>query len=226
MCWKEASVWYMYSTTAVSNILAYNADARFIVMLRNPVEMAPSLHEELVFTGREDVKDFREAWALQELRQKGEHLPSMVWEPKYVQYGALCSLGAQLDRVLRTVRRDRVKIILLEDLAARPSEVYRSILEFLGVDHDHRQDFTVRNSAKKRRSQGLLRLAWLSVTIKKALGIEGGLGLWRYVDAWNRIERSRAPVDSQTRAMLRDYFRPDIERLQTLIGRDLAHWLA
>lgn len=222
----EASVWYMYSTAAVSNILAYNADARFIVMLRNPIEMAPSLHEELVFTGREDVKDFREAWTLQELRRNGEHLPPMVWEPKYVQYGALCSLGVQLDRVLQTVRRDRVKIILLEDLAARPSAIYRSVLEFLGVDDDHRQDFTVRNPAKKRRSEGLLRLAWLSVTIKNALGIEGGLGLWKHVDAWNRVDRKRAPIDPQTRAMLRDYFGPDIERLQVLIGRDLAHWLA
>jgi hypothetical protein len=222
----EASVWYMYSSTAVPNILAYNRDARFIVMLRNPVEMAPSLHEELVFTGREDVKEFAEAWKLQELRRSGEHLPPMVWEPKYVQYGALCSLGAQLDRVFQSVRRDHVKIILLEDLAAQPSAVYRSVLEFLSISDDRRNVFSVHNPAKRRRSQGLLRLAWLSVTIKSALGIEGGLGLWKHVDAWNRVDRRRAPIDPQMRAILRDYFRPDIERLQVLIGRDLKRWLA
>ena len=162
-------------------------------MLRNPIEMAPSLHEELVFTGREDVKEFRRPGIAGRSARNGEHLPPMVWEPKYVQYGALCSLGAQLDRVFQTVRRDRVKIILLEDLAAQPSAIYRSVLEFLGVNDDHRRDFTVHNPAKKRRSAGLLRLAWLSVTIKSALGIEGGLGLWKHVDAWNCIDRKRAP---------------------------------
>jgi len=220
----EASVWYMYSTTAVPNILAYNSDARFIVMLRNPVEMAPSLHEELVFTGREDVKDFTEAWNLQELRQSGQHLPSMVWEPKYVQYGAACGVGAQLDRVLQFVRRDRMKIILLEDLAAQPAAVYRSVLEFLEVNDDGRTEFTAHNPAKKRRSALFLRLAWLSVTIKSTLGIEGGLGLWKHFDAWNRTERKRAPIDQQMRASLRDYFRTDVERLQALTGRDLRHW--
>jgi len=221
----EASVWYMYSTTAVPNILAYNNDARFIVMLRNPIEMAPSLHEELVFTGRENVKDFTEAWKLQELRQNGQHLPSMVWEPKYVQYGAACCIGAQLDRVLQSVRRDRLMIILLEDLAAQPAAVYRSVLEFLKVNDDGRTDFTAHNAAKKRRAPLFLRLAWLSVTIKSTLGIEGGLGLWKHFDAWNRIERKRAPIDQQMRASLREYFRADIERLQALIGHDLKHWL-
>ena len=101
----EASVWYMYSAAAVANILDYAGEAKFIVMLRNPIEMAPSLHEELVFTGREDVKEFAEAWSLQDVRRNGQKLPPMVWEPKYVQYGDLCSLGVQLDRVFRLVRK-------------------------------------------------------------------------------------------------------------------------
>jgi hypothetical protein len=222
----EASVWYMYSSAAVPNILKYNNDAKFIVMLRNPIEMAPSLHEELVFTGREDVKKFSDAWNLQELRRNGQRLPQMVWEPKYVQYGDLCSLGVQLERVYRSVPRERVKVLLLEDLSHNSSGTYRSVLEFLGVSDDHRHDFTVHNPAKKRRWAGLLRLAWLSVTIKRALGIEGGFGLWRHVDAWNRVNRERSATDQQMRSVLRDYFKSDIERLQALIGRDLKHWLA
>jgi len=222
----EASVWYMYSATAVANILDYAGEAKFIVMLRNPIEMAPSLHEELVFTGREDVKDFAEAWSLQDVRRNGQKLPPMVWEPKYVQYGDLCSLGLQLDRVFRLIPKDRVKIILLEDLAADPSDVYRSVLEFLGVSDDRRTDFTVRNAAKRRRWGGLLRLAWLSVTAKSILGIEGGIGLWKYIDRWNRVDHKRALVDPRIRNALREYFRPDIERLQALIGRDLSRWLA
>ena len=113
----EASVWYLYSAAAVSNILTYTDDAKFIVMLRNPIDMAPSLHEELVFTGREDVTDFAEAWRLQETRRHGRSLPRMVWEPKYVQYGDVCKLGQQVARLFEKVPRERVKLILLEDIA-------------------------------------------------------------------------------------------------------------
>jgi len=78
----EASVWYLSSASAVKNILDYAPEAKFIVMLRNPVEMAPSLHEEQVFTGRENVTDFAKAWALQDVRRRGHQLPVMVVEPK------------------------------------------------------------------------------------------------------------------------------------------------
>ena len=54
----EASVWYLYSAEAVKNIKDYAPDAKFIVMLRNPIDMAPALHEELIFTGFEDVEEF------------------------------------------------------------------------------------------------------------------------------------------------------------------------
>jgi hypothetical protein len=40
----EASVWYLSSADAVPAILQYQPEAKFIVMLRNPVEMAPALH--------------------------------------------------------------------------------------------------------------------------------------------------------------------------------------
>ncbi len=55
----EASVWYLYSSVAVASILRYRPDARFIVMLRNPVEMAPALHAEMLLGGHESVRDFR-----------------------------------------------------------------------------------------------------------------------------------------------------------------------
>jgi len=222
----EASVWYLYSSAAVANILAYNPEAKFIVMLRNPIDMAPSLHEELVFTGRENVKDFASAWNLQDARREGISLPRMVWEPKYLQYGALCSLGAQVERLFQLVPHNRVNVVLLEDLTRDAGGTYRSVLRFLGVDDDCRRNFEALNQAKSRRWPILLTMAWAATTIKKAFGIEGGLGLWKRIDALNRVERQRAPISSEMRRLLRDYFQSDIERLQRLIGRDLRHWLA
>jgi hypothetical protein len=221
----EASVWYLYSAAAVPNILAYNPEAKFVVMLRNPIDMAPSLHEELVFTGREDVADFAYAWELQEARRRGENLPRMVAEPKLVQYRDLCSLGAQVERLFGLVPRERVKFILMEDVAKDPAAVYRDVLRFLGVPDDGRTEFAALNQAKTRRWPGLLVVAWLVTSLKSLFGIERGFGLWTRIDAKNRVERPRAAVSPQMRQMLRNTFAADIALLQRLIGRDLRHWL-
>jgi Sulfotransferase domain len=72
----EASALYLSSSEAVINIMRYKPDARFIVMVRNPAEMAPSYHAELVLHGAENVKDFVTAWHLQESRRLGRNLPA------------------------------------------------------------------------------------------------------------------------------------------------------
>jgi hypothetical protein len=222
----EASVWYLSSALAVKNILDYAPDAKFIVMLRNPVDMAPSLHEEQVFTGRENIAEFAKAWNLQDVRRAGRSLPTMVWDPKLVQYGDLCSLGAQVQRLLETVPRERVKFLLLEDIADDPGAAYRAVLAFLGVDDDHRQDFDTHNRAKTRRWKSLVTVAWAVSSAKAALGIQRGLGLWKRIDAVNRVERPRPPIDADMKQTLRDYFAADVALLQRLIGRDLSQWCA
>jgi hypothetical protein len=222
----EASVWYLCSSVAVKNILNYSPQAKFIVMLRNPVDMAPSLHQEQVFTGREDRTDFTEAWDLQESRRSGRHLPAMVWEPKYVQYGELCKLGAQVARLLETVPRDKVKFLLLEDIISNPVAAYGSVLRFLCVNDNHHQDFRIYNRAKVRRWRSLNVVAWAVSGLKVALGIERGLGLWNRIDAMNRVERPRAPIGGDIKKRLRDYFAADVVLLQDLIGRDLSNWRA
>src|SRR5580658_6173851 len=47
----EASAFYLSSAVAVANILRYQPNARFIVMLCNPIDMAPALHAELLILG-------------------------------------------------------------------------------------------------------------------------------------------------------------------------------
>src|SRR5438477_11547979 len=45
----EASVWYLFSKEAVPNILKdSNKEVKFLVMIRNPIQMAYSLHQEHV----------------------------------------------------------------------------------------------------------------------------------------------------------------------------------
>src|SRR5262245_5647184 len=51
----EGSVWYLFGRKAVRPILEYSPEAKFIVCLRNPVDMLPSLHAQKMFSLHEGV---------------------------------------------------------------------------------------------------------------------------------------------------------------------------
>src|SRR5271155_1273220 len=77
--WARCRCGVLSSSEAVRNILSYQPKARFIVTVRNPVEMAPALHGEMLFSGHENVHDFSAAWDLQGERRQGRQLPPFSW---------------------------------------------------------------------------------------------------------------------------------------------------
>lgn len=222
----EASVWYLSSSCAVENILRYQPEARFIVMLRNPIEMAPALHAEMLLSGHENIRSFRTAWDLQAARRGGEHLPPLTWATRRLLYGEICSLGAQLQKLYSTVSSERVLTIFLDDVAAGPRGEYLRALDFLRVADDGRQAFPVLNKARTSRWPRLTRAAFVAAQIKRRLGMELGLNLWERLAVINRFEESRPMLDPETVAVLGAFFAPDIERLGALLGRDLCGWLS
>lgn len=221
----EASVWYLYSEEAVPNILDYNPDAKFIVMLRNPADMAYSLHDQLLLSLYERVKNFEEAWRLQEMRAAGKEIPFGCLEPKYLLYGRVCSLGEQLQRLYSRVPKAQAHAVILDDLKKDTRKEYQEILAFLDVSDYGYVDFNVYNSAKEWRSYAVRRVSSWIGQIKARLRITGGLGILSAIDGKNMRVRQRPLLSRETRLMLIEYFREDVQLLQSLLQRDLGHWL-
>ena len=140
----EASVWYLSSAQAVPGILRYQPEAKFIVMLRSPVEMAPALHGEMLLSGLEYERSFSTAWNLQEKRRQGRRIRGS-WARRRFLYGEICSLGMQLQRLYETVSFPTVLTIILDDIRIGPRHEYLRVLRFLGVPDDGRQDFPIYN---------------------------------------------------------------------------------
>lgn len=221
----EASVWYLYSSQAVKNVLAYQPDAKFIVMLRNPVEMAPSLHQQLCFDVSEDEPDFAKAWALQRARAEGSSKVSpQCLDPAMLQYGAACSLGSQLERLYAQVDRDRVLVILLDDVRERPEQEFNRTLEFLGLDPWKPATFAPVNKAMVRRSHWLNAAMIRAARIKDRLGMNRSFGVLKYLNRWNRRTEQRSQADDVMRRLLIDHFLPDIRKIEGLLDRDLGTW--
>ena len=60
------------------------------------------------------------------------------------------------------------------------------------------------------------------MNLKKASGRKSWL---ERVARWNTINVRPAPLDPTVRQILRDTFAADVDKLSTLLQRDLSHWL-
>lgn len=213
----EASVRYLYSRIAIPAIQAYADDPRFIVMLRNPVSMAPSLHGQTLFNGDEDEPNFERAWELQPRRLYGDCIPKRCRDPQLLQYGQQCKLGEQLRRLYRQVPEDRVHVIQLERVQAAPRDEWLRLLGFLGIDDDGRQVFPTANSAKVRRMPWVKHaLSNVNMLIRAAGFPYVRLGLSHYINSRLYRPQGRAPLTDEMRACLEDYFAADKRLLRQL----------
>ena len=225
----EATVWYLYSRVAVPAIERELPGARFIVMLRNPVDMAYALHEQMTMGNVEHELDFAKAWRMSPKRREGLATRPWVVEPRRLDYQAICSLGDQIGRLFGSVDRSRVLPLVLDDVREDPRREYVRVLRFLNVPDDGRSDFPIQNPAKRVRSplvQALLKVAKKGeFVLQLNLGLSSAHpALWRRLYALNRSPRPRPPLAPEMRAELQEFFAQDIARLGDLLRRDLSPW--
>lgn len=222
----EASVWYLMSSDAVQNILEYQPDARFIVFVRNPMEMAPSLHDQRKFSGDEDINDFETAWSVQERRKSlDKSIPKTCTDVRYLLYGECCKLGFMLERLYSRVPKDKVHVVVMDDIKTSVRNEYLKVLNFLEIEDDGRIDFPIVNPGKERKLNWPRKLLRHIHLVKGRLNIKAGTGIGGLINRWNIKERQRSSVSDDIQYQMMDYFKEDVALLGKLLQRDLNHWL-
>jgi hypothetical protein len=225
----ESSVYYLYSQQALPRILAEHPEAKFVAMLRNPIDLVTSLHAQLLTNLNEDVADFSTAWRLQGERRAGRKLPPACMEPTYVQYAQVAQLGEQLARAMNVVDLARLCLVVFDDFQQNPAATYARVLEFLSLPHDGRTEFPRLNGTTK------LRRAWFRHLINerrvplflrrwgRACGVHR---VHKALKRWNEVPAQRGAVEIELRREMAATFHDDIHLLSQLVQRDLTHWLA
>jgi hypothetical protein len=225
----EASPWYLYSHTAPREILHFSPSAQAIVLLRNPVDVMYAQHSQLVFNRREDIVDFAAALAAEGDRQRGERIPPDALRPEALLYRQSVRFADQLRQWFDAFGRERMHVIVFDDLAADPRAVYRSTLEFLGVDATFDVDLSVYNPNRRARSGVLQRLIFAPPRPLRALfgKLRSSPLAHQMRDALvsaNSRRAARAEMDPQLRRALTEELAPQVAELGELIGRDLSAW--
>jgi hypothetical protein len=229
----EGSVWNLYSKAAVPNILRFNPGARFIIMVRNPVDLCIALYEKRREMLQEDQPDFEQAWRLEEERRRGRSVPALYRKEIGLSgYRDVASLGAQVERAFSLIPERQRLLIVFDDFVADVAAVYARVLAFLGVPHDGRTEFPRINEGQIIRHPRLWALIWgtllharpLLDPVKRMLNVST-LDIYPRLSRLFLGRRSEKPLmPAALRAEMRGYFDDDIKRLSAVIGRDLTGW--
>lgn len=227
----EASTRYLYSQQAPRLIHGIAPEARIVAALRNPVDMMHSLHAHKLAAGTEDIADFEQALAAEADRHAGQRIPPFS-NPKLATYTDRARFGEQLERWIATFGRERVRVIIFEEMVADPPLHFRRLLEFLGVDPDYQPaSFAAHNVAHGARSPALRRALnsrvpqWVAWRMMPRL--IGDLRTRTLVRRFSQgpLQRrniERAPLGPELRGRLEAELTPDVKRLSQLLGRDMS----
>jgi hypothetical protein len=241
----EGSVSYLFGADKMPPLLRLWPDAKFIISVRDPMKMLPSLHQRYLVTGDETATDFAEAWRLVPERAAGRRIPSSCLDPRMLRYDLAGRLGDAVERFFGVVGRERCHVVVHDDLISRPADVYAGMLDFLGLPHDGRTSFPPMRAAAGVRWYWLQRLLQRPPLATKLLAgrrfrarlakgsakptpapVATLMRARKRLIHWNEVPAPRPQLDRALREQIHDTFAADTAKLGHLIGRDLSHWLA
>jgi hypothetical protein len=226
----ESSVFYMLSQTAAQAIGDFCPEAKILVMLYNPIDVIAAHHSQILYECYETEKSLRRALELEEVRRKSHTGHSTSIRERVTHYRDIVDFSAQIQRNLVRFSRDQVHFVIYDDLKKDLPGTYKKVLQFLGVNPTFEPKFKVGNANKvlrNRRIQSFLRETpdWVTQASRFILPSPK----WRFRLKTNlkklnskRVTRNAMPEDLRT-SLARD-LTPEVNRLSTLLDRDLTHW--
>lgn len=220
----ETSSAYFASIKATQRIRHYIPDAKLVAVLRNPADRLYSHFNFMVMLGRESqdihitVAD-QLALNLQNAESSGDH-----HNHYYLVHGLYYK---HLRRFYKYFLKEKIKVYLFEELRYETKKLLGDLFKFLEVDENFQVDHsTHHNPSGVFRSQSfdwIIRNNPFRPLIEKSLKLELRDTIKSKLNLMNL--KPAPPMPPDIRAILIDYYREDILKLQDMVDRDLSDWL-
>jgi hypothetical protein len=219
----EASPTYIYYTASAQHIREAIPDAKIVAVLRNPADRAFSAWMHLVRDGVEDLA-FEAA-----LEQESDRIRQGI--ASFYHYKAWGYYYPQLKRYFDLFDPSQIRVYLQEDVDRRADEVVKDLFQFLGVDDRFQPDTKVRHNVsgvpKNRRLHQFLTEGIHTSPVWNVLKRPIPERTYRrWITGVKNRNLVKPAFNPSTRRKLLDEYRVDIRECQTILGRDLGHWLA
>lgn len=207
----EASVRYLYFEDAVKNIKKYTPNAKFVLILRHPVDR---LYSHYCMMRRYGLEPLSLEKALEE--EDNRIAKSWGWD---WHYKSVSKYGEQLEKYFKIFDRAHFKIILYEDFKSDLEGCLKEIYTFLKVKDDFISNF------KRSKNVGFLPKnyavhAWLKkeknrTFLKKVLPGKLYYKSVQIVESIN--QRPISKLNNNVKDDLTEYFKKDIQKLESLL---------
>jgi Sulfotransferase domain len=214
----ESSPTYMYDPETRERMIKTLPDAQVVVILRDPTERAYSHYWHSRRKGTEKIPSFEEALEREHRRVRSANVRTRA-RYSYLDRGHYID---QIEALEAAYGRDRLHVMLLEDLVADQESALAGLFSFLGV--------TTKPAARIEPRKAN---AWRPGKVAVAAGQPGPSAAPAAVAEAAAAEEDDEPVppsagypsiSAETRERLATYYRPYNERLEAWLGRDLSHW--
>lgn len=212
----DASPSYLWHPEVPQRIRAKVPRAKIAIILRDPVERAYS-HYLMDFREGAQSRPFYEA-LLEDMKRADKG-----WGVSYLYY-ELGLYAAQLRRYLDAFKPEQVKVLMFEDFRRDPRVVLRELTGFLGIDPDPVSAIDTSrkyNSYAAPRNQFLRRIA--GAKFSRILG-QALVPHWLGAFIFERFflkPAPKPPLDPRPRDLLCSLYDPELDKLETLLGRKL-----
>ncbi len=223
----DSSVWYLYSRSAVAEMAAFHPDARAIALIRHPVDAMYALWSQLRLNGLGDetIDDFGEAVAAEPDRRRGLRIPPHTPLPSALLYREVVSFSQQLSRAFEALGRDRVFVVVQEEMKTDTEGTLRALFDWLGVRSDVEIDTRPVNTAKAVRSESVRKLLRLMPgSMKRAVPAGLRQGLSKRLRGMNARHEKRQPLSDALRRTLDMDLAEEISRVEAVLGRPIPSW--
>jgi hypothetical protein len=208
----EICPYFQFSHT-IERIHSHIPNCRIICTFRDPVERAYSFYKMMRRIG----------WARGSFEETLATHPAIAEGNRYAFH---------LRQWQERFGKPRVLVTLYDDLAAHPQAYLDQVSDFIGARRIELQGKSFRPEAINRaetapRSHRLAQVAWTTNKMLQGyrayrlINLLDDRGIWRYCFEGG-APHSRLDADLETR--LRKRFRPEVDALETALGRDLSAW--
>lgn len=199
---------------------------RLIAIFRNPVDLVRSYYWHSVRFGRETL-GLREALQAETERVAANYFAMQHRGTITHLYSKIGNYASQLQPFMQGFPRKNFLFLLTEDLNDFPSLLAR-LEGFLHLEHEEGIMQLHENRARLPRNQNfnqwLMRTSDVKEFLKKILPLPFLFRMKKSVRNWNMKLLDQPPLEPGIALQLRRHYKPEIQKLEEIIQRDLSRW--
>ena len=211
----EISPQYIQSVTSLERIKRDQPQAKILIFLRNPADIAFSFYGMAVHHHHVKLSYFSEAI------RTNENIRERMF------------LFSQVKDCINLFSKNQIHFFILEDFMKDREAAIKSLYEFLGVD----TLFKPLSLNLVFNAAGSSKFPWLRQFENKFVSTLSGLGLTEFLKTlktWSVIQKiqqlnttkhKKHELSIEDRKYIYEEVKNDVKMLETIVGRDLSFWL-